>query len=368
MQVEVASALDTKYQVYQVGHHYKSGPGFLLQISASRAIVLYLVSRDPRINQQQLNLRNMATMMADLAEAHDERSQIEQRNFWIFGQGISFSMSPTIHCAGFQHYNLPHTYEIHQTETVEELRSLVKSPAFGGASITMPHKLAITMYCSEVSEDAKIIGAVNTLIRDNTKEGRILGENTDWTGLASLLNDNAQTLSKKRLDTGLVIGAGGASRAALYALHKSRVTKIYLFNRSRSRAEEIAQDLQPYFEITVVGQLTDIPANEAPDVIIGTIPADKTTVELFPPVLFSQPEGVCIDMAYKPRFTPLMAATRKWGSQDWLTVPGVEVLLQQAFVQFEFWTGNPAPETAMRQALDAKDSAQVPAAKDGEKK
>ena len=283
------------------------------------------------------------------------------RSFWIFGQGISFSMSPTIHTAGFAHYNLPHTYEIHQTKTVEELKSLITSPDFGGASITMPHKIAITMYCSEISEHAKMIGAVNTLIRDEKKGGHILGDNTDWSGLASILRDASRRHSRG-LETGLVIGAGGASRGALYALHKTGVKKIFLFNRTRSRAEEIARDLQPYFEIIVLNQLIDISPGEGPDVIIGTIPADKTTRDFFPSVLFSQPEGICIDMAYKPRLTPLIMATRHWSSPAWLTIPGVEVLLQQAFVQFELWTGNPAPELEMRQALDAKDAAQARAA------
>jgi shikimate 5-dehydrogenase len=172
-------------------------------------------------------------------EEHVGQPQCEQRNFWIFGQGISFSMSPEIHSAGLKYYNLPHTYDIYQTKTVEELRGLIESPAFGGASVTMPHKLAIKIYCSKVSKHAVIIGAVNTLIREDTKEGRIIGENTDWIGIASLLTGRAQA----PVGFGLVIGAGGASRAALYALYRAGVKKIYLWNRTKSRAEEIAQKL-----------------------------------------------------------------------------------------------------------------------------
>jgi shikimate-5-dehydrogenase len=294
-------------------------------------------------------------MATDLFGKHVLPSQLNKRSFWIFGQGISFSMSPTIHSAGFRHYNLPHTYEIHQSKTVEELRNLITSPIFGGASITMPHKLAIKIYCSEVSEDADIIGAVNTLIRDEKKNGLILGENTDWTGLASLLKDK-KIFNCRDSSTGLVIGAGGASRAALYALHKTGVRKIFLFNRTKSRAEDIRKSLDPYFEIVVLENLNDIPARDAPSVIIGTIPADKTNVEFFPKSLFSQAEGVCIDMAYKPRLTPLIVATKTWASPSWSTVPGVEVLLQQAFSQFRLWTGQPAPEEEMRHALDVEDA------------
>lgn len=258
-------------------------------------------------------------------------------------------MSPIIHSAGFKYYNLPHTYEIYQTKTVEELRGFIGSPAFGGASVTMPHKLAIKMYCSKVSKHAEIIGAVNTLIRE---EGHIVGENTDWIGLASLLNGRAHP-------NGVWTGycAGGASRAALYALYKAGVKKIYLWNRTKSRAEEIAQNLKPFFEIVVLDQLADISSGEAPQVTISTIPVDKTDVGLFPPILFQQPEGICIDMAYKPRLTPLIVATRRFASEAWSTITGLEVLLQQGFMQFELWTKKKAPEREMRQALCEWDTA-----------
>jgi hypothetical protein len=98
---------------------------------------------------------------------HSEE-QIKSRNFYIFGQGISFSMSPTIHNASFRFYNLPYTYAIHEAATVDELSPLITSPNFGGASITTPHKIEIMKYCSSISEHAKNCGAVNTLIRDES--------------------------------------------------------------------------------------------------------------------------------------------------------------------------------------------------------
>jgi shikimate 5-dehydrogenase len=66
-----------------------------------------------------------------------DATPVDLKHFYIFGQGISFSVSPTIHLAGFGNYSLPHTYEIHQTKAVEELSSLISSPGFGGASVTM---------------------------------------------------------------------------------------------------------------------------------------------------------------------------------------------------------------------------------------
>jgi shikimate-5-dehydrogenase len=277
------------------------------------------------------------------------------KHFYIFGQGISFSVSPTIHLAGFRYYNLPHTYEIYQTKTVDELHSLVSSPGFGGASVTMPHKLAIGKFCSTMTEHARAIGAVNTLIlEDNTTRG-LKGDNTDWTGLFEILQQKSKDISNVPV-TGLVIGAGGASRAALYAMHQMGMKTIYLFNRTKSRAEDIARDFAYLFQITVLDRLEDPSTDQfvAPDVIIGTIPAEHTTTDLFPAALFTKPQGICIDMSYKPRQTPLLAAAMRSG-RAWATVTGIEVLLEQGFDQFKLWTGEEAPKAAMREAVAARD-------------
>jgi len=280
---------------------------------------------------------------------------VDVMHFYIFGQGISFSVSPTIHLAGFHYYNLPHTYEIHQTKTVNELHSLISSPSFGGASVTMPHKLAIGKFCSTLTEHSRVIGAVNTLIREDMTTSRLKGDNTDWTGLAKILQQKSKDLSKLP-KTGLVIGAGGASRAALYAMYQTGLKNIYLFNRTKSRAENIARDFAYLFRITVLDHLEDLSNKKfvAPDVLIGTIPAENTTTDFFPAALFTKPQGICIDMSYKPRQTPLLVAAIRLG-RDWATVTGIEVLLEQGFDQFKLWTGKEAPKAVMREAVAARD-------------
>jgi shikimate-5-dehydrogenase len=264
-------------------------------------------------------------------------------------------MSPIIHSAAFNFHSLPHTYTIHQTPTITPLAPLITSPAFGGASVTMPHKLNISTYCSSVSEHVKAIGAVNTLIVE--RGGGIKGENTDWSGLVSILRAKGEGIVEKA-KTGLVIGAGGASRAALYALYKLGIKDIYLVNRTRATAEKIALDFSSLFMIRVFSNLDEISGLEEkqrPEIIIGTIPADKTTMEYFPRGLFGNEEmkGVCIDMAYKPRETPLLKVAGT--IQRWRTVTGVEVLLEQAFEQSELWLGLPAPKEVMVRELEAHD-------------
>ncbi|KAH8712045.1 hypothetical protein GQ44DRAFT_762923 [Phaeosphaeriaceae sp. PMI808] len=286
----------------------------------------------------------------------NDATDVELKKFFIFGQGISFSMSPVIHGAVFKYHSLPHTYEILQTETVDELSQIISQPSFGGASVTMPHKLSIGKFCSSISSHAQRIGAINTLIpalpRDGSSKASIKGDNTDWSGLVSCLKANG-TGFLEHATTGLVIGAGGASRAALYALFQLGVKNILLFNRTRSTAEKIAADYSSLFQISVLSNLAGLSEGQRPDIIIGTIPADKTSMGYFPPFLFGREKGICVDMAYKPRETPLLISAAMHAG--WLTVTGVEVLLEQAYVQSNLWLGLPAPKDFIARELQRVD-------------
>ncbi|KAE9380086.1 putative pentafunctional AROM polypeptide [Stipitochalara longipes BDJ] len=279
--------------------------------------------------------------------------ELQQKDFYIFGSNISFSKSPILHQAAFKHHNLPHIYTIHQTPSIEPLSSLIAAPTFGGASVTMPHKLSISTYCTSISSHAKSIGAINTLVVVNDENGRrtgISGDNSDWSGLVSCLKTKGKSIIGEA-KTGLVIGAGGASRAALYALYQLGIKDIFLVNRTHSTAENIAKYFSGLFKITVVPSLKEVEVK--PDVIIGTIPADQTTTDYFPVSLFAAEKGICVDMAYKPRETPLLKVAKS--REGWLTVTGVEVLLAQAFVQSELWLGLPAPQQQMVRALEEHD-------------
>lgn len=255
--------------------------------------------------------------------------------------------------AGFKHYELPHTYDIQEPASVDEVAPMIEDQSFGGASVTMPHKLAVHKFCAQQTDHARRIGAINTLIVRHDEMGQryITGDNTDWSGLHNIIS--AKTSSwPKRPRSSLVIGAGGASRAALYALYQSGLTDIVIVNRTKANADKIVKDFSPIFHVRVIPTLQDL--DTRPDIIIGTIPADKTREADFT-TLFEGPSepGLCIDMAYKPRRTPLLAiAERRPG---WETVTGVEVLLHQAFDQFELWTGLKAPQEDMVEIIAISD-------------
>ncbi|KAJ5356354.1 hypothetical protein N7517_010963 [Penicillium concentricum] len=267
------------------------------------------------------------------------------KNFHIFGKGISFSVSPTIHNAGFQHYGLPFTYTIHESDSIDEVATLIASDCFGGASVTMPHKLQVHKFCNNQTETARLIGAINTLlVKGNGSDRIITGDNTDWSGLRSIMAAYS-TKTQIQPSTGLVIGAGGASRAALYALHQAGVKRIYLVNRTLATAEKVRNDFKNAFDIKVIPSLQDLP--EKPDVVIGTVPAETTTADQFSSLFGDR--GLCVDMSYKPRQTPLLTAAQQ--NQGWDMVTGVEVLLAQAFDQFLLWTGLEPPRDIMAEAV-----------------
>lgn len=270
---------------------------------------------------------------------------VAPKNFHIFGKGISFSISPTIHNAGFTHYGLPYKYDIRESSNVDGVAGLILDKQFGGASVTMPHKLQVHKLCTDQTETARLIGAINTLvIKGSGDERRIIGDNTDWSGLHRIISDYA-TRTGQQSNIGLVIGAGGASRAALYAMHKAGIQRIYLVNRTFATAEKVKEEFKSVFEITVIPSLEALA--EHPDVIVGTVPAETTTEDRFSAIFGSR--GLCIDMSYKPRQTPLLSVAQR--SEGWYTVTGVEVLLAQAYDQFYLWTGCEPPREKMIEAV-----------------
>jgi len=291
-------------------------------------------------------------MSASEDTMHLARTSMESpKHFHIFGHGISFSMSPAIQTAAFRHYGLSHTYDICETESIDQVADLVHDPSFGGASVTMPHKLAVHKFCDEQTQHARRIGAINTLVLREAGEGErrrrvLVGENTDWSGLRAIIKQETESWTDLPR-VGLVIGAGGASRAALYALHQFGLKRIYIVNRTVANAEKIADDFGSLFHIAVLPDLQSL--TEPPEIIVGTIPADRSREEDFR-TLFPASRGLCIDMSYKPRKTPLLAAAEK--HSGWRMIQGVEVLLYQAFDQFELWTGLTAPVDAMAQQVN----------------
>ncbi|KAH9918081.1 EPSP synthase-domain-containing protein [Fomitopsis serialis] len=288
------------------------------------------------------------------------------RRFYLFGNPIAHSMSPTLHNAAFEVLGLPHTYDLFETETVgEEIKAALTSPDFGGASVTIPFKLDVMPLLDSLSPEAEAIGAVNTIIPKRKADGSLLlrGDNTDWIGIQQCIRSS---LSKPvvKSDTALVIGAGGTSRAAIYALHRLGFKVIYLFNRTRQSAQALVNAF-PNANVAIIDELGTWPeGGQSPLVIVSTVPASATTTDpsvanaLYLPssIFTTRVQGVVIDMAYKPAETPLLALASNV-AKGWKSVRGVQVLLEQGFMQSSLWTGRRCPKRVVSERVWNKYSA-----------
>ncbi|EIW75953.1 Pentafunctional AroM protein [Coniophora puteana RWD-64-598 SS2] len=289
---------------------------------------------------------------AQIQQALHLAGQLPARRFFLFGTPISQSPSPTLHNTGFATLGLPHQYDLLETSDVgEQIRATLASPDFGGASVTIPHKLDVMPLLDRLTPAAEAIGAVNTIIP--TSEGasgaRILvGDNTDWLGMRACILEKQPSLAAPA--AALVIGAGGTARAAIYALQSLGAKRIYVHNRTAAKAQALV-DAFPNARVEVVERLGAWPG-DAPSVIISTVPASAGAAGL-PETLFDKAvaRGIVVDMAYKPAETPLLALARSVASQSWATVSGVEVLLAQGYEQFERWTGRKAPKGVVQRAV-----------------
>ncbi|KDQ16656.1 hypothetical protein BOTBODRAFT_156573 [Botryobasidium botryosum FD-172 SS1] len=293
---------------------------------------------------------------AEIQSALHLIGKLPAKKFYLFGSPIAYSMSPTIHNMGFEVLGLPHHYSLLETPGVDDkIRAALKSEEFGGASVTIPHKLAIIPLLDSVSPHAQAIGAINTIIPRAKPDGsrELFGDNTDWLAIRECVRKNIKNINGQT--TALVIGAGGTSRAAIYALHDLGINTIYLFNRTIASAHSLAR-VFPDYGIAVVDTLEAFPGS-SPSVIISTVPAFATTSTpgndgtlLLPASIFSSEEGgVVIDMAYKPAETPLLRLAKQ--VSNWVAIPGLAILLEQGYLQFEAWTGRRAPRSLIEKTV-----------------
>lgn len=274
---------------------------------------------------------------------------LSPKQFYLFGNPIQQSKSPLIHNTAFKMLGLPHHYQAHETETMDDsIVQRIRSSDFGGASVTIPFKIDILQHLDELTDVAKVIGAVNTVIpvvRDGAS--RLLGDNTDWIGIRRALLSSF-TSAHQALDgkaAGLVIGAGGTSRAAIYALHSIGMKTIYLFNRTLPNAHKVAEAFPADWGIVVTDSLDHF--DTPPAAIVSCVPAAGTSCRLhenpdagvyISDSIFARPQGgVVLDVAYKPYLTPTLMLAQTY--ENWATSSGIEMLLLQGFGQFKLWTG-----------------------------
>ncbi|RLV92022.1 Pentafunctional AROM polypeptide [Spathaspora sp. JA1] len=297
----------------------------------------------------QLSIREINKTFTDIGG-------FTHKKFYVIGSPIEHSRSPNLHNAGYAKLNLPYTFDRFEATDVDVVyETLIKDKVdFGGLAITMPLKLSIMKYADELSQAAEIIGAVNTLVPSN---GKLLGDNTDWTGIINSFKRSGVPSIENSKINGLVIGGGGTSRAAIYALHNMGCSKIYWINRTSSKLYEIKESFPKEYNIEILETIEQIQQVESVSLVVSCVPAtSELDKELLVKIeaLLSKPGEFkrLLEAAYKPRITPIMKLASE--EHKWQVIPGAEMLVNQGERQFKIHTGFNAPYKVIHEAVVAE--------------
>jgi 3-dehydroquinate dehydratase/shikimate dehydrogenase len=257
------------------------------------------------------------------------------RIYGLVGTDILRSLSPAVHNAAFAARGIDAVYVPLQAESLDAFLEALPALGLSGFSLTRPYKSAILPSLASVEPEAGRAGSVNTVV---VRDGSLAGSSTDGEGVLAPLRRRLEPKGRAVA----IVGAGGAARAAAFALTRAGARVTLLARRPEQAAEVAAAagcataplEGVSRLEWDVLMNATPVGSGSAP----GVMPVPQDAL---------RPGGVVFDMVYEPRETPLVAAARARGC---VTIDGVEMLVAQAVRQFETWTGVAAPVDAMTEA------------------
>jgi shikimate dehydrogenase len=261
----------------------------------------------------------------------------------VIGDPVRHSLSPRLHNAAYAALGLDWVFAAFEVADGRAADALAGARALGfvGLSVTMPHKTAIAELCDNLSERAAALRSVNTVTL--APDGKATGDSTDGAGFLRSLADAEVNVAGRSV---LILGAGGAARAVAWALGAAGA-QVGVTARKAPAAVETAAladgDAIPWDHRASAVEKADIVVNATSVGMAGDsslpIPAEAVTSA-----------HVVADLVYEPRETPLLAAARARGAH---TIAGLGMLVHQAALQVELWSGQPAPIDAMRAAVSA---------------
>lgn len=268
----------------------------------------------------------------------------------MLGDPVAHSLSPVLHRAAYAVLGLDWSYDAHRVPA-GGLASYVAGlgPEWRGLSLTMPLKREALPLVDRLTDRARLAGAVNTLVLED--DGTRTGDNTDLPGAAAAIRERTTT----PLASAVVLGGGATATSVGLALADLGVTSIFLAVREEARAAETLAALRahPAAPRVTVTDLAgrqwslgpDLGAERATvDVVVSTIPASAQTSDL---VASCAAAPVVFEVLYDPWPTPLAASALESGRT---LVGGLDLLVHQAALQLELFTGMPAPLAVMRDA------------------
>jgi len=272
----------------------------------------------------------------------------------LLGDPVSHSVSPAMQSAALAAKGLDGIYIPIQVG-VSNLDSAVRGLAalgFRGANITLPHKETILPMLDAISDDARDLGAVNTIVidRDGAGASRVVGHNTDHLGVVYALKEAGHSIRGSRA---IVIGAGGAARAAVFGLIRSQANEIVILARRADQGARIVRELGSsgtHLRVRRFDAENLIRESERATLLIHATPIGmwpKTSNSVWPDLRPIPSHLTVFDVVYTPTTTKLMLQAKASGVP---IVSGLEMLVCQAAQSFLLWTDREAPVGAMRDA------------------
>jgi len=247
-----------------------------------------------------------------------------------------------MHNLAFRKLKLPYSYklmEVKASQLPEAVKAL-RSPSVGGFNVTMPLKEAILEHLDEVSREAEAVGAVNTVANVG---GKLAGYNTDVAGVKAALEKAGVKASRA-----VVLGAGGAAKAAVYCLAELRAEVIVL-NRTLARARRLAERL-PATPVKLSRRALREHIPRA-DLVVNATPVGMDGRSTLVDRSLLRRQQAVLDLVYRPLKTPLLREAEAAGAK---CIPGVEVLVAQGAEAFRIWTGFEPPVDEMMKAVVAE--------------
>lgn len=273
----------------------------------------------------------------------------ETKIYGIVGNPVSHSLSPLLHNAAFSHLGINSVYiPFHVEKNQVDLLKKMGDLGISGASVTIPHKGRAAKAAEDVDDLTMRCEAANTLL---FQDGKVIARNTDGPGALRALKTVVPALRGKRF---LILGYGGSATAIAHALMiLENPAVVIVSGRNPTKRNRFVESLRKNYEsrntLLRSSDLTDLESEDV-DIIIHTTPLGMkgASQELPLPESFIQSYHVVFDIVYTPARTPLLAHAEKKGAK---TVQGYLMLLYQAVLQFELFTGQKAPENLMEREL-----------------
>lgn len=252
--------------------------------------------------------------------------------YGVAGNPVRHSLSPAMLNAAFRRETVNAVYLPLQTSRLSDLLSLIREVPVHGISVTMPFKQDIIQHLEKTDPLSEKIGACNTVVR--AQDGKLYGFNTDVGAITRPLEKRLQ-LRKAKV---LVVGAGGAGRAAVFGLVE-KGAEVFILNRTPQTAQKLAREAK-----AKTARRDQLPKTNF-DVIINATPVGMRGTKSHSPLEPKEINArIVFDLVYNPIETPFILSAREKGIP---VITGVEMFIHQGARQFEIWTGKPAPEEEM---------------------